>query len=77
MYSNYLLLQLQQGTHPAQPRGQQENQIALEVTRQAIETANNTARTFFRLQFWLLSFGVLIFTVWRVLEMARLTYYAP
>ena len=77
MYSNYLLLQLQQGTHPAQPRGPQENQIALEVTQKAIEIANNTARTFFRLQFWSLSFGVLIFTAWRVLEMVRLTYNAP
>jgi hypothetical protein len=77
MYSNYLLLQLQQGTHPAQPRGPQETQIALEITRQAIDTTNNTARTFFRLQFWLLSCGVLIFTMWRVLEMARLTFYAP
>jgi hypothetical protein len=77
MYSNYLLLQLQQGAHPAQPRTPQETQIAIGITRKAIETKNNTARTFFRLQFWLLFFGVLIFTAWRVLEIARLTFITP
>ena len=77
MHSNYLLLQLQGGSHPAQPRGAQETQIALDITRQAIKDKNGTARTYFTLQFWLLSFGVLFFTAWRVLEMVRLTFYAP
>ena len=77
LYSNFLLVQLESGTHPSQPKAPQEAQIALDITRQSIRSKNNTARTYFNLQFWLLSIGVLSFTAWRVLEMARLTFHMP
>jgi hypothetical protein len=65
--SNFQMLQLQHGSHPMQPQSQAEMKIAWEVTTSALESKNNTAQLFFRLQFWLLAVGVLLFATWRVL----------
>lgn len=75
--SNYQLLQLQQGSHPMQPRSQEERQIAWSVTANAIESKNNRAQLFFRLQFWLLAIGVMLFATWRVLVLVGASPGAP
>jgi hypothetical protein len=67
--SNYQLLQLHAGTHPAQPRHPQEFQIAAEVTKAAIDSKNNSAAMFYRLQFWFLGAGACSFALWRVTQM--------
>jgi hypothetical protein len=61
------LLQLQQGRHPMQPQSPQETQMAWESTRRALDQKNNSAQLLFKLQFWLLAAGVLLFAAWRVL----------
>jgi hypothetical protein len=65
--SNYQLIQLQQGNHPMQPQSHEEMQIAWQVTTKALDSKNSKAQLFFRLQFWLLAIGVLLFATWRVL----------
>jgi hypothetical protein len=75
--SNFHLVQLQAGTHPAQPRSEVELRIAWEVTNRSIETKNNRAQLFFQLQFWLLSFGALLFAAWRVVALVAGAKGAP
>jgi hypothetical protein len=65
--SNYLLVQLQQGSHPMQPQSPEGIQSALKITGEALESKNKSARLYFLLQFWLLAIGVLLFSAWRVL----------
>ena len=75
--SNYQLMQLNSGVHPLQPRSQEEMQIAWEVTSGALENKNNQAQLFFRAQFWLLAFGVLLFAAWRILMFVGASQGAP
>jgi hypothetical protein len=71
------LLQLQQGNHPMQPQSAQEMQIAWEVTNRALDKKNNRAQMLFRIQFWLLAGGVLLFSMWRVLVLFGQSQGAP
>jgi hypothetical protein len=75
--SNYQLIQLQQGSHPMQPRSPEETLIAWSVTTSAIESKNNKAQLFFRLQFLFLAIGVLLFATWRVLALFEASPGAP
>ncbi|NIK08711.1 hypothetical protein FHY11_002221 [Xanthomonas arboricola] len=75
--SNSHLLQLQQGNHPMQPRTQQEMEIARRITSDALESKNNKAQLLFRLQFWLLATGVLLFTTWSILVLVGTAQSAP
>jgi len=72
IYANYSLLQLQHGLHPEQPPHPQATEAAMAGTRSAIERNVNSARFYYRLQFWLLALGVGFFIAWRVVEMWRL-----
>jgi hypothetical protein len=75
--TNSQLIQLQQGNHPMQPRSQQEMEIAWQITNAVLETKNNKAQLFFRLQFSLLAVGVLLFATWRVLVLVGTLKGAP
>jgi len=75
--SNYQLVQLQQGNHPMQPQSQEKLQIAWLVTSNALESKNSKAQLFFRLQFWLLAIGVLLFATWRVAVLFGVSRGAP
>ena len=75
--SNSHLLQLQQGNHPMQPNSQQGLEIAWKITSEALESKNNRAQLFFRLQFWLLAIGVLLFSTWRVVVLIGTAHSAP
>lgn len=70
MYANFALLQLQYGLHPQQPP-HQHLPAAVSGMRKAIESNASWANLYYKLQFWLLGFGVLAFVAWSVLEMAR------
>jgi hypothetical protein len=75
--SNSHLLQLQQGNHPMQPQSAQEMEIAWRVTNKALERKNSRAQLLFRLQFWSLAVGVLLFATWRVLILLGTAQGAP
>ena len=75
--SNYQLLQLQNGNHPAQPQSEEEMRIAWAVTTNALESKNNKAQLLFNLQFWLLSAGILLFAIWRITVLFNAPQGAP
>jgi hypothetical protein len=76
IYANYALLQLRHGLHPEQPPHPQLVQLAMDGTSTAIKNNTSKARTYMTLQYYFLALGVLSFVVWRLVEMARVTYAA-
>jgi hypothetical protein len=75
--SNSHLLQLQQGNHPMQPDSREGFEIAWKITSNSLESKNNRAQLFFRLQFWSLAIGVLLFATWRVVILVGAAQSAP
>ncbi|MFC3552484.1 hypothetical protein ACFOLC_15880 [Lysobacter cavernae] len=71
MHANFDSLQLQRGIHLRQPDSASETQRVIELRKG--HTLENLGRSSFyiKLQFWLLTAGLLAFVVWRILEMLR------
>lgn len=68
--SNYILLQLQKGTHPNQPSSTEEFAIAKEITNKNIDRKMKNAGFFSVWQFRLLVIGAGFFLVWHIIEIA-------
>jgi hypothetical protein len=75
--SNYILVQLQEGSHPRQPQSQQEMEVAWSVTNKSLESKNKKAELLNRFQFWLLALGVLLFSIWRVVLLFGVPHTSP
>lgn len=73
MTGNMALLQLQNGTHPAQPRGGDYLIAAIDGTREATHANAGTAQGYGKWQFRYLVLGSALFIAWRVAEMARIS----
>lgn len=71
--SNYDLLQLRDGSHPAQPDHPQKLAIAMQVTHEALDGFTQRATRSAVWQFRLLIAGAVFFMTWRLLEMVRVT----
>jgi hypothetical protein len=73
MTGNMALLQLQNGTHPEQPRGGDYLTAAIAGTREATHANAGTAHEYGNWQFRYLVLGSALFITWRVAEMARIS----
>lgn len=75
--TNFQLLQLTNGSHPAQPSSKEELAIAWAAGKQALTSQNDRAKSFFDWQFRLLALGAFLFTGWRVLALFGVASSAP
>lgn len=66
LYTNFSLLQLQNGTHPKQPDSVDELFIAIEATRSATNSHVEKVRGYAIWQFRFLILGALLFIAWHV-----------
>jgi hypothetical protein len=72
--ANYNLLQLRKGVHPEQPQQPEGAQAAIAGVKTAMRSSGEKSRLYAVWQFRTLIAGAVLFIVWRVLEMYRLTY---
>lgn len=72
--ANYSLLQLKDGIHPQQPDHPVITDAAIKGATQAAEKAVSDASRHFSLQFGFLIAGGLLFLVYRVADMFRVTF---
>ncbi len=71
--ANYSLLQLKQGSHPDQPPHPELVQAAISGVHSALTTNGNKAQFYGAWQFRFLIAGAILFIVWRVAEMVRIS----
>lgn len=71
--ANFTLLQLQNGSHPNQPSQPNHVQAAIDGTESALNRSVVAAQGYARWQFRFIVLGALLFILWRVLEMWRVT----
>jgi hypothetical protein len=71
--SDYSSVQLQRGIHLRQPKDPTETQQAIEITKGHTLSNLQKSSLYLRLQFWLLTAGVVFFVIWRILEMLRVS----
>lgn len=72
-YYNFNLLQLQYGSHPAQPSHPQLLEAAITLVRDAIDSNLTKAQRCSFWQFHLLVFGAVLFLFWHIIGMYFLT----
>jgi hypothetical protein len=73
IFANFNLLQLKRGTHPDQPPHAEHSAAAVRGVSSALASNGTKAEFYARWQFRLLILGAVLFILWRVLEMARIT----
>lgn len=69
LYANSALFQVARGEHPRAGSHPQMIAAATEGIRKAIDSNNEKATRYGRLQFWLLVAGAVAYLIWHVLEM--------
>ena len=72
--SNYIVLSLRLGVHPKQPASLEELAIALQAGERSMEDKNKKIEFWAKMQFRLLVTGAVLFVLWRVVEMVRISY---
>ena len=72
--ANYMILQLQHGSHAEQPTDPERVETAIRGVSAAFNNNISCARTYSRLQFYALIAGAIFFIVWRVMVMAALAH---